>query len=336
MLLLTIAVVAILDHLINASRKKRQKRKLERFLSRFDSANIGKDYKALLTLQPDSLNSLTLLAAIYFKSGQYAESIHIYLALLEIATDKTLRIEAMVLLGKSYHKAGFYQRSRDVLLEALKLRARNSDALELLLVIYEQTKAYVSALEILDALEEMGKDVGKERSLLKAKSIAEDRLLSIDARYEALRELLKEDSRLFRLVFEFALVNFPQAAWRTIDEARVADAKDIFWRMPKASFDENEALKHRPLAELYSAKGWINAANESSVFEFDALIKLGEHKTIADLEFEYRCERCMASFPAHFYRCPSCQSAIGARIEPILVKNIKDDKESYENSANFY
>jgi lipopolysaccharide biosynthesis regulator YciM len=336
MLLLVVAAVAILNHLFAASKKRRQERKLTRFLSRFDSATHSKDYKALLISQPDSFNSLMLLAGIYHKSSQYAESIHIYLALLEITADKSRRIEAMTRLGRSYHRAGFYQRSRDILLESLKLQARNKEALELLLVIYEQTKEYSRALEVLSALEEIGEDYGKERSFLKVKAIENDPLLSDEKREEALIELQKQEPRLFRAAYEFALEHNPKNAWRIIDEERIIDALDLFWRMPKASFDEKEALKYPLLRELYTAKGWIDAAKQSAIFEFDALIKLGDSKNIADLSFEYRCPRCMAGFPMRFLRCPNCLRAEIARVEPILVKSAKNDKEDYDASANFY
>ncbi|MDR2034902.1 MAG: hypothetical protein LBP89_09830 [Helicobacteraceae bacterium] len=337
MLLLTIALIAIFDHILNLSKKKRQKRRIERFLSRFDGARGGKDYRELLATQPDSVDSLIVLASIYFKNGEYAESIHVYLAVLEIVIDKSLRVETMVLLGKAYHKAGFYHRSRDILLESLKLKARNREALKLLLIIYEQTKEYNRALEVLDALEELGRDSSKERSLLKANAIARDPILPIDKREEALLNLLKEAPCLFRLVLEFLLAHNPKKAWRIIDEERLSETIDLFWRSPKEIFEANEALKYPLLAELYSAKGWLEAAKQSAIFEFDLLIKLGGAKTIANLEFEYRCAHCLTSFPVHFFRCPNCQSVEAAQIEPILIKNVRlDDKNAYENSANFY
>ncbi|MDR0665175.1 MAG: tetratricopeptide repeat protein [Helicobacteraceae bacterium] len=336
MLLLVVAAVAILNHFVAASKKRRQERKLTRFLSGFDSIGGGKDYRALLASQPDSFDSLMLLADICFKSGQYAESIHIYLALLEIAEDKPRRIEAMTRLGKSYHKAGFYQRSRDILLESLKLKARNKEALELLLIIYDQTKEYNRALEVADALEEFGLDYAKERSFLKAKAIKNDPLLSDKKREAALIALQKEEPRLFAAVFEFVLTHNPANVWRIIDADRIIDAIDLFWRLPKASFNENEALKYPLLRELYTAKGWLDAASESAVFEFDLLIRLGENRALADLSFEYRCPRCAASLPIRFLRCPNCQRAEIARVESTLVKNAKNDGENYDASANFY
>lgn len=336
MLLLVVAAVAILNHLLAASKKRRQERKLTRFLSRFDSAAQSKDYKALLISQPDSFNSLMLLADIYFKSAQYPESIHIYLALLEIVADKPRRVEAMTRLGRSYHRAGFFQRSRDILLESIKLSARNKEALELLLVIYEQTKEYRRALEVLDALEEIGEDYGRERSFIKIKIIENDPLLPPEKREAALLDLQRQDPRLFRAAFEFALEHDPKGAWLIIDEDRLIDALDLFWRAPKAYFNEEEALKYPLLRELYTAKGWINAAKESAIFELDALIKLGESKNIADLSFEYRCPRCMTSFPMPFLRCPNCLRAEIARVEPVLVKSAKNDGGNYDASANFY
>ena len=76
------------------------------------------------------------------------------------------RIEILSMLGKTYHKAGFLHRSRDILKESLKLKARNPEVLKILLVILERLKEYNDAVDVLDALEELGESVTLERSFL--------------------------------------------------------------------------------------------------------------------------------------------------------------------------
>ena len=333
MLLLVIAVVALANHWWGLLRRRDQDKKLSRFLSRFESGRVAKDYKSVLSIQPDSTDSLMLLASIYYKSGEYTEAIKIYLALLEILADKTVRVDVMVLLGRTYHKAGFMKRSRDILLDALRIKARNSDALELLLVIYEQMREFNSALEVLDALEELGRDMHHERAFLQAGAIVSSAALSDEHKRQKLLALWQVAPFLSRQVLEFFFRTHVGEAWRQVSNDCARSAMDLFWQMPKDRFNETEALKHPFLKELYTAKGWVDCASDSEIFEFSVLIALGEKRQMADLEFEYLCGACMAEFPLYFHRCPSCSGVGTARVEPVLSSSIKD---GHEASAAFY
>lgn len=335
MLLLVIAAVAFIDHSLGVYKHKRQERKLRRFLARFDAVKHSTDYKDLLKVRPDSINSLLLLASIYYKSGEYGEAMNIYLALLDILANKTERVAVMTLLARAYYKAGFFMRSRDILLESLRLKARNRDALELLLVIYEQLREYKRALEVLESLEEMEVEVQDERVYLAAHQIIGNAFLSIDEKHDQLLALLATNGFLLRICLEFALLHFPNEIWTVIIEERLPDVADLFWRLPEAQFDPKAARQYAFLCELYSAKGWLEAADSSGVFEFDVLIKLGEHRKTAVLEFEYQCKSCMAIYPVHFHRCPNCLSSAGARVGLALAKNTGSDQGFDANGANF-
>jgi lipopolysaccharide biosynthesis regulator YciM len=330
MLLIVIAVTALIDHLSGLYKERRQSKKLSNFLSRFEGAKRSKDYKNVLELQPDSVNALILLTNIYYKSGDFAESIKICLALLDILTDENERVFVMTRLAGAYYKAGFLQRSRDILLESLRLKNRNLDALKLLLVIYEQMKEYKSALDVLTALRELEEDVLMEREFIQANIVISDALLSAEKKFEALRKMQDRSPFLHRLVAEFMFSHDHIEAWSAIKSERLIDTIDIFWFLPRKRYIENEALKHPLLRELYTAKGWQNSAAESGIFEFDLLIRLKENKPIVDVEFEYRCEKCYSLFPMHFYRCPKCQKLGVAAVEMILAKKsapLRNDAE---------
>ncbi|MGE4294235.1 MAG: tetratricopeptide repeat protein [Campylobacterales bacterium] len=333
MLLLLVAAVALANHWWGVLRRRDQERKLSRFLSRFEAEKRAKDYKDVLKVQPDSVDSLLLLASIYYKSGEYNEAMRIYLALLDILAEKSIRVDVMTLLGRTYHKAGFFQRSRDILLESLKIKARNPEALELLLVIYEQMREYAKALEVLEALEELDRNVQKERAFVMASHAVHNAALSDEKKEQALLQLWEQYPFLSRQVLEFLFAHNPQAAWRHVNNERARLVADLFWYLPKEKFDENEALKHPFLAELYSAKGWVNATQKSAIFELDILIQLGSKRSIATLEFEHLCGRCLATYPLYFHRCPNCFAVGSARTEPVLAQNTGGDLEV---SASFH
>ncbi len=333
MLLLVIAVVALANHWWGLLRRRDQDRKLSRFLSRFEADRKARDYKSVLSLQPDSTDSLMLLASIYYKSGEYSEAIRIYLALLEILANKSVRVDVMVLLGRTYYKAGFMKRSRDILIDAIRIKARNPDALALLLVIYEQMREFTAALEVLEALEELGRDVSRTRAFLQAGAIVSNAALSDEHKREQLLALWQKAPFLSRQVLEFFFNTHVGEAWRQVDEARAKAAMDLFWQLPRDRFNETEARKHPFLRELYTAKGWIDAASESELFEFSVLIALGEKRQMADLEFEYVCGECMGEYPLYFHRCPGCAAVGSARVQPILTSR---SEGGHEASAAFY
>ncbi|MDR2904626.1 MAG: hypothetical protein LBU73_01550 [Helicobacteraceae bacterium] len=344
MLLITIAAISLIDYFLNAARMRRQDKNVERFLTRF-SALQNKQYRdlAALGLPPESL---IFMAQTAYKSGEFSEAIHIYLAILETTTEAAKKVEIMNALGAAYHKAGFYKRSGDILLESLRLKARNKGALELLLRIYETTREYDLAIEVLESLEELEGAADsrfKEKALLRAGSLIRNRALSDQKREEELLELYAKSPDLFRLILEYFLAKNPEKAWELINPDRLDEALDIFWRINVNIFNAEIAKKYDILFELFSAKGYFAKGEEKScakIFEFDILIKLKEYRNSADLEFSYRCPACHASFPAHFYRCPACKSALFAKVETTLVKNeaTKDELErnDYEVGANFY
>jgi lipopolysaccharide biosynthesis regulator YciM len=333
MLLIVIATVALIDHLWGIVKQKRQARALNSFLSRFEGVHPATDYKDVLKMQPDSVGALLLLASIYFKSGEYSESMKIYIALLEIISDKPIRITVMNHLARVYYKAGFLQRSRDILLESLKLKARNQEALRLLLIVYEQMREYKPAQEALAALNELGDDVSLESAFLEANRVIHDAFLSVEKRCDMLKDLLAREPFLARVAINFLFAHNPKEAWKALKEEWLADLVDCFWELEKGKFDPLEAIKYPLLEELYTAKGWLESAKQSSIFEFDLMIRLGAQRQIATIEFEYRCEHCLSLFPVHFYRCPNCLRLGCAKAEAVISKNTA---ALDEDSANFY
>lgn len=158
-----VLVVALLHYAWRTLSSKSQKKGLEGFIKKFD---IADEHKDLLRTSSLSLENLHFLAGIFTKSGEFEKAIQIYLITLEKIKDKGEQEAIFYDLAEVYFRAGFLQRSVEVLLNALNLRPRNEKALKLLKIVYLRLKRYDEVLQSLDALFELGCEVGKEREFI--------------------------------------------------------------------------------------------------------------------------------------------------------------------------
>lgn len=330
MILLIVAVVAVANHWAQLLKAQKEERKLATFLSKFEAKKETKNYREILQVEPNSTGSLMLLASIYVKSGDHNEAIAIYAALMEIVEDKATKIELMTLLARTYFKAGFFQRSRDTLLEALKLRARNAEALKILLVIYEQMKEYKKALEVIESLEELGVDETHAKALIEANLIISNDRLTDQQKETKLLDLMRSAPFIEREVLEFLFEHNPAVAWKESKKSDPFKNLDIFWRTKEQDLDAIRS--NAKLSEIFSARKLVDFIRSSEIFELDLLIKLPDSH-IADLEFEYICNDCLSSYPIYFNRCPSCFASKSATVSWSITKGFSPRDE---NSANFY
>lgn len=158
-----VLVVALLHYAWRTLSSKSQKKGIEGFIKKFDIADKHKD---LLRASSLSLENLHFLAGIFTKSGEFEKAIQIYLIALEKIKNKGEQEAIFYDLAEVYFRAGFLQRSVEVLLNALNLRPRNEKALKLLKIVYLRLKRYDEVLQSLDALFELGCEVGKEREFI--------------------------------------------------------------------------------------------------------------------------------------------------------------------------
>lgn len=323
MLMAIVFVVSYANYLWNRYKKKSEKRELGKFLSSFQAVKNEKDYASLLAANPEAINSLMLLASIYYKSSDYEEAITVYLVLLDHVKDKENRIEVLSMLGKTYHKAGFLHRSRDILKESLKLKARNNEVLKVLLVILERLKEYSNGFEVLESLEELGENVKKERRFLEVFLIIEDPKMQDSVKIEKLKEHLRNAPYTAHVIMEFLFLKSDKDAWDMIEFAEIEDIIDLLWNIPLSSVKQERFKGIKILDEIFSAKGVVQSAEESSIFELDVLIKLREKRDVADLSFEYVCDNCKRIFPIYFHRCPNCLVVNRCKIEPILTRKMQ-------------
>ncbi len=108
-------------------------------------------HKELLRNSSLSFGNLSFWLKFLLKAG-FEKATQIYLIALEKCKDKQEREFIFLSLAKVYFKAGFLERAKEVLLQALKLRPRNIQALKLLKIVYLKLRSYKENLELLECL----------------------------------------------------------------------------------------------------------------------------------------------------------------------------------------
>lgn len=237
----------------------------------------------------------------------------------------------MFLLGKTYFKAGFLERSKQVFLSILKTNPRTPQALNYLLLVYEYMRDYKAALEVLEPLDELNSDIELDSIYLKVMALLNTSEYTQEEKTERLLKVYKDTHQLAYIVFEYLFRVNPKLAWENFDSSKSEILCDILWGIEFKNLNLDIISKNGYLRELYSARGDINLASSSSIFEFDVLIKL-QGKANATLSFEYMCDGCKQVFPFAFNRCSSCHSVDTSRVEWSLSKDYQKSFAQENNS----
>ena len=97
---------------------------------------------------------------------------------------------------------------------------------------------------------------------------------------------------------------------------------DYLWYLDFEDIQWEKVTPHKVLSEIYSAKGFINSAKQSEVFELNTLIcvKNSPVKSELDLNFEFICKKCKKNHPIFASRCPHCHDLFSLVVEPKLGK----------------
>ena len=287
---------------------KKQTSTLEEFFDRYAHSHAIGD----LLEEYDEKKLLLLLAHSLKKEGDYEGAIALYGRLREQGSlqDKLFILQE---LADLYREAGFLQRSKEIYEEILRYTPKNHDVLEKLMILYEKLGMYDDALEVSKILGLLEVDSPHARYLQAKIAVQQGDI-------EKLVSLYRQDPGLVRLVFEWLFRYAPQEAWRHLREQDYREIVDILWFLPK------EKIKtHTPfLQQLYSAKGYIDQARQSDIFELDLLL----HYPKAQLDFEYMCRACKHIFPFSFTRCPKCGCVESPKVELIISKR-GGDEESF-------
>jgi len=323
-------MITFFSYWYNRFRTREDYRHLDKFLRQFRSPPTQKELEVLITSGELSQKSWLLLAQSYFKNGDYEKSIEIYNEILKVGDKKNYR-DNMFLLGRTYFRAGFLERAKQIFLEILKNNPRTPQALDYLLLVYEYMREYSLALEVLDSLGELNKDIKSDRAYLKSLSILNDTKTSTDIKADMLLEIYRTNHQLTYMVFEYLFRVDPKLAWENFDSSKSELLVDILWHVDKKDLDFDIIAQNGYLRELYTARGDVELANRSSVFEFDVLINL-RGKASATLSFEYICESCKQIYPFAFNRCSHCHAIDSISVEFNLSKDYYKDFGEENNS----
>ncbi len=304
-------------------------RDLESFLGKFET--LEDENRLRDQVQNNALpnESWLMLAHSFEAQGNYEKSVEIYLALLSKNRESTFQKEVLMLLGKNYFKAGFLERSRQTYLQILQNHPRSPQALEALVLIHEQLQQYDKALEVMESLLEISPDARIEQLYLECRRLQADPSVGIDEKASRLIELYQSHRRLGYLVFEWLFTYRPALAWNHFDQSLAPRLGDVLWRLREENLDLDIIANNAYLRELFSARGAVEMAQGSSLFELDVLIALRRCGTPkATLQFEYGCDTCKQISFLPFHRCPHCHG-----IDTVsLIMNLSRERYEENNS----
>ncbi|MCR2038951.1 tetratricopeptide repeat protein [Campylobacter helveticus] len=286
-LTLLILVVALANYAWRIFANKDEEQKLEKFIKKFELEN---SHKNLLRSETLSFSNLSFLAEIFTKSGEFEKATQIYLIALEKTKDKDEQEAVFLALAKVYFKAGFLQKCTEVLLNALKIRPRNKEALKLLKIAYFKLKMYKENLELLECLFELGEDIKEEAEFIKA--------LSLENKKEAKEQILKLDyennASLKRYLFE---------KYHIFKKQNLAQICDVLYKDKKPiNTDDEKYYEFFYMLGLVEEKQGFRFKN--SHFKMYQILKQNNFK--ARLDFSYMCLECKNIMPLFFYHCPIC------------------------------
>ena len=317
-----IFVIALFSYWWGRFKRNEESRYLKSFMNVFDSMPTEQELKSLMTSKAISGKSALIMAQTYYHNGDYEKCIEIYLIMLEVQKDPNEKKETLFLLGKTYFKAGFLERAQEIFLQILKQFPRTPKALRYLLIIYEKMHQFDKALEVLEPLDELGINNTKDRIYLQAISIIRSPKFSVEQKAQHLLGLYKEHHLLSYLIFEYLFRFTPKLAWENLDMGETERLVDLLWNAPYAEANLDIIHSNSYLRELFSAKGVELVVQESTVFEFDVLIKLNiADQSGATLQFDYLCGECKQIYPFSFHRCPNCHSIDSVVTEILLTKD---------------
>ena len=300
-------IITFLSYWWGKIRAKGSSKELDDFLEQFHSLPTEDELKNLIENATLSEKSWFLLASSYAQNGEFEKAIEIYQILLSHFKNSPHTNETLFLLAKTYLKAGFLERAKELFLTILRHSPRTPQALHYLLLIYEQLKDYKQAQNILEPLDELGEDIALEKAYLSLQATINETTLKAEEKSQRIVDIYSKHKKLSYLVFDYLFKHSPSQAWQIFDQSQAPRLTSILWHLDKAHLDLDIISSNSYLRELFSANGSLNLANNSSIFEFDILIKLKNvDETAATLQFEYLCSSCKQLLPFAFERCPCC------------------------------
>lgn len=325
--------ISFITYSFSLYKEKIARREYRKLLKRFELGNLKEDdYVHLYATYNLPFDSIVLLASTFLYKGEYNKAISVYQALLEHVNDKVKKEELLELLGKTYFKGGFLQRAKDIYLQVLKFSPRNEEVLTYLLYTYEKLKELENAKEVLNSLEELGQDIKLEKAYIDTLGVIYNPILSFEKKTKKLFELFKENNSIERLLVGFLLRFNKEEFWENLKLFDLSKHLDLLWFLDFNDVDFDYVSESKLLSELYTAKAYINAKEQSDNFVLDVLIALRKNKSKAkaDLNFEFICQKCKKVFPMYNTRCPQCHSILSSKVQAVLTRSSLEKNQSLQ------
>lgn len=326
-IVLLVLIVAIVSFVVGNYKENIEKRYLKKFIGtmNIDEPN-GFNIKNL-HFSKSLIKPLSLVAKSLVDSGDYGNSIKIYLYLIDNLDNFYEQEPLLMDLGNTYLKAGFLNRAEKTYLEILRKHPRNIDALYSLEFVYELLNNFVKAREILVPLETLNEDIYKLKIHLELSSLLNNMTISHIEKVEKLSSFISYNftyRRAIKAMFELD----SKRAWESILFDRLYSILDILWLLPSSNLDLDIISSNNILKSIYMAKGILPIEDNipiSNIFTIDTInfAKKGGGVDL-DISFIYICSVCKHHFPLSFDRCPKCYS-----IDSLKLKDTISKKELY-------
>ena len=332
-LFLFIFLVSFFTYSYSLYKERVARKDYRKLYKRFELGKLKEeDYVHLYKTYNLPFDSILLLANSFLHKGDYNKAISVYLTLLEHVSDRVKKEELLELLGKTYFKGGFLQRSKDIFLRILKFSPRNKEALNYLLLVYEKLKDFKNAKDLISSLEELGKDVSKDRIYLDSLIIINDSILSYEKKSNLLYEIYKNNPIIQRVFISYLLKYNKHFFWENIEKFDCRLAADLMWYLNFEDIDFNKVLENHFLNELYNAKGYLKTLEHSENFDLDILILINnhQHKINATLNFEFICNTCKHTHPIFDTRCPNCHEILSLDVKYHITKGYYETNQSLQ------
>lgn len=327
-LFMIIFMMTFVSYWYKKAKSSEDKKSLQKFLKKFESTEVDCSLRSAINSSYVADKSWKLVAEAHLIHGEYEQAIEIYKTLLENNLCVELKREVMFLLGRTYFRAGFLERSRQIFLNILKQYPRSPETLKYLLLTYEKLHKYRDALDVIEPMQAQGLDVELDKDYLEVLKILGSFDMKQEKKIERLLSIYKKSFHLQRLIFEYLFRVNPVIAWENLDLSRAEKLADILWNLTEEACNFDIISKSAFLNELYSAKGYLQNAKKSSLFELNILIHIKE-EVDATLGFDYFCSSCKKESPLPFHRCIHCYSIDTLEIEYKLESSINESMYSF-------
>ncbi len=327
-IVLLILVVATVSFFVGNYKESIDKRYLKKFIGAMSIEETNGFNIDDLNFSKNLVEPLFLVAKSLANSGDYRNSILIYIYLIEHLDRFYEQEPILVELGNCYLRAGFLTKAERTYLEILRKHPRNIDVLYNLEFVYELLHDYSKAKDVLLPLETLDEDVNRLKVHIELSSVINSLTVKHIDRVEQISRFVSYNF-VYRRVIKALFHLDAKMAWRVLRVDRVEEILDILWLLPSSNLDLDIIYSSDILKSIYIAKGILELedgkAPISNIFTVDTINYAKEGGCCnLDISFSYICCVCKQHFPLSFDRCPRCYS-----IDSLQIKDTISKKELY-------